>query len=234
MFNLAYFFKRKILPGFYIKKHDLVIDIGSGDKPFWRADVFFDKLSLGNNQRISNSKTIHNLGLFVDGDAVSMPFKDRIFHFSFCSHLLEHVERPELVLKEIMRISKSGYIEVPNGMVESIRPFHSHLWFIYINDGQLVFIRKSKVMHNIFIKNGNNYHYLINRVKNPFIRLYWKDKINYKIINNLSNDEMFIADVVNKNDKIITNKNWYFVFIKIFRSLFYMKKEIRDNLISKY
>lgn len=62
------FFNRKILPGFKNRKNDLAIDIGWGDKPSWRGDVFFDNLQLDNKQRISGSDTIHDLGLFVDGD----------------------------------------------------------------------------------------------------------------------------------------------------------------------
>ena len=60
MYEVIYFLKRKFFPGLKIGKNDLVIDIGSGDKPFWRADVFFDDLSLNNNQRISGKETVHN------------------------------------------------------------------------------------------------------------------------------------------------------------------------------
>ena len=63
--NIIYFYKRKIQPGFRIKKDAIVIDIGSGDKPFWRADVFVDDLSLGNVQRASETKTILIMLYFI-------------------------------------------------------------------------------------------------------------------------------------------------------------------------
>ena len=233
MFSFLFFLKRKVVPGFHIKKRDLVVDIGSGDKPFWRADVFLDTLSLGNNQRISNSETIHDLGLFFDGDVANMPFADNVFDFSFCSHLLEHVEDPAVAIKEIMRVSKSGYIEIPNALIEFIRPFHSHLWFIYNIDGQLIFVRKSKIMHNICVKNGKRYHYLNKKINNPFIRFYWKDKIDYKIINDLSEDEFFVVDSANEGNKTAVHNNLYIIFVKILRYLFYKKKEIIKNYLVK-
>lgn len=39
--SIIYFIKRKVVPGCRIGKNDIMIDIGSGDKPFWRANVFF-------------------------------------------------------------------------------------------------------------------------------------------------------------------------------------------------
>ncbi len=232
--QLFFFFKRKILPGFYIDKKSLVIDIGSGDKPFWRADVFCDNLSLGDNQRYSRSKIVRNLGLFFNGDISNMSFKDHTFDFSFCSHMLEHVEDPEAALREIMRISKSGYIEVPNAIVESIKPFHSHLWSIYCVKDQLVFVRKSSAMHNIILENGKRYRYLDHLIINPFIRLYWKDKINYRIINELGDESVFQGDGSPEHSEMRKNNiNWYLILIKIIRFFFYVKKEIKSEDLTR-
>jgi hypothetical protein len=95
--SLRFFYNRKIEPGFKINQNALVVDIGSGDKPFWRADVFIDDLSLGNVQRASNLDTIHDLGMFVNANASKMPFREGAFDFSFASHLLEHVDNPAVV-----------------------------------------------------------------------------------------------------------------------------------------
>lgn len=180
--KISYFINRKIIPGYKIRQNALVIDIGSGDKPFWRANVFLDNLRLANLHRHSDTKTIVSFGNFVDADITKTNFKDKIFDFSFCSHLLEHVERPDLVIKEIIRISKKGYIEVPNGVIEFIHPFHSHLWFILQSGKKLIFVRKGKSLHNSLLDNSKKYVSLIGKTKEPFIRLYWKDKIEYEII----------------------------------------------------
>ena len=222
--EIKFFYQRKIEPGFKVRKNALVVDIGSGDKPFWRADIFVDKLSLGNVQRASKSNTIHDVGMFVDSDAQKMPFKTGAFDFSFASHLLEHVEDPVAVIKEITRISKSGYIEVPNGIIETIQPFNSHLWFVFKDKKKLIFVRKSNTLHNILNKNGVGYEYLLARVKEPFIRFYWKKNIEYEIINPLKPSEKFNSKLDSR--KISLSFNYYLFLVKIIRRLFYREKPL--------
>ncbi len=228
--SIIFFLQRKILPGFYVKKGDLVIDIGSGDKPFWRADVFFDNLSLANNQRISHLPTVHDVGLFFDGNVEAMPFKDKAFDFSFCSHLLEHVQNPAAALQEIMRISKRGYIEVPSAAIESLSPFESHLWYIYHVNHRLVFVRKSKLMHDMQTLQVKTYGYLVKKVKRPFIRLYWNDSIDYNIINDVPTGQAFVP--FEKNG-VVGGKNWYLACIKIFRKIYYKQKSISKSQLLK-
>jgi ubiquinone/menaquinone biosynthesis C-methylase UbiE len=227
-FLLTDFIDRKITPGFKIKKNELVIDIGSGDKPFWRGDVFLDNLNLGNKQRITGKSTVHNLGTFVNGDITKTKFKSKTFDFSFCSHLLEHVEHPDLVINEITRISKRGYIEVPNGLIESIKPFHSHLWFIYYVNNKLVFVRKTQKAHDILSQNGKHYQYLVKDIKNPFIRIYWKKNIPFEIVNEENKAKKF--EVINtKATKQHENRFDYYMFLVILlRKFFYAKKVIRN------
>lgn len=224
-FFIKDFFEGKILPGFKIKKGERVIDLGSGDKPFWRADVFLDKLSLGNGQRFSSSGAVKGLGLFMDGDITETPFKDKAFDFSFCSHVLEHVEKPELAIKEIVRISKRGFIELPDGMAEMMVPYQSHLWFIFLNNNQLVFLRKSKRMHNALRENNYKYRYLVKYFKRHFIRLYWERTIKYKIIDGLSESEKFRATNGEEFIQPQSVQNIYLLIIKLLRKLFYEDRE---------
>ncbi len=228
--EIYYFYLRKIQPGFKIDNDALVVDIGSGDKPFWRADVFVDKLSLGNVQRASKFNTIHDMGMFVDSDVARMPFRDKTFDFSFASHLLEHVKDPDKVIKEITRISKGGYIEVPNGLLETIRPFDSHLWFVYQEGKKIVFVRKGKRLHEVLTKNGFKYDSLLNTIPQPFIRLYWSKTIAYEIIDNYKENEKFkskIGNNKNKGKKII---NPYLFLVKVIRALFYRQKTLDIKL----
>lgn len=229
--NIYYFYLRKIKPGFMPSKNSLVIDIGSGDKPFWRADVYVDKLSLGNVQRASESATIHDIGTFLDADVTNLPFKDKVFDFSFCCHLLEHVDDPKGAMEEIMRVSKGGYIEIPNGIIESVQPFISHLWFVYINGKKLIFVRKSTKLHKILLRNNNKFFKYINNSKDPFIRLYWKNKIDYEIIDNLRNEEKYTSPL-----KIVSRKskrNNYLLIVKILRKLFYANKKFEIRRLLK-
>lgn len=222
--TLIFFYERKISPGFRINKNSLVVDIGSGEKPFWRADVYVDKLSLGNVQRATKFDTIHDLGMFVDSDVAKMPFKDGAFDFSFASHILEHVENPASVINEITRISKSGYIEIPNGIIETIEPFASHLWFVFREKKKLIFVRKSKKMHEILCANGKNYRSLLGKVNEPFNRLYWKKKIEFEIIDTYKPSEKFYSKQGNLHG--VSKLNYYIILAKVIRFFFYRKKPL--------
>lgn len=226
--GLRFFYLRKISPGFKIGKDALVIDIGSGDKPFWRADVYVDRLSLGNVQRTSEFKTIHDMGFFVDSDVESLPFKSKSFDFSFSSHLLEHVENPGRVIKEITRVSKSGYLEVPNGILETIKPFDSHLWFVFKNKKKLIFVRKGKRLHEVLLNNGVKYDSLLNKIHEPFIRIYWNKTIEFEIINDYKSEEEFRSKIGDNKREKINLLNPYLLLIKLIRLLFYKSKNLKD------
>ena len=122
----------------------LVLDVGSGDKPHWRADVLLDHY-LGDEhggQRSGASAARVDRPLF-DADAADMPFADKVFDFAICSHVLEHVEQPDRVISELTRVAKAGYIEVPSAASAKIVDFPSHLWWVTLEDGVLVFTAKT-------------------------------------------------------------------------------------------
>ncbi|MCL5432970.1 MAG: class I SAM-dependent methyltransferase [Patescibacteria group bacterium] len=235
--KLSYFYTRKVLPGFKISKNALVVDIGSGDKPFWRADVYVDDLSLSNVQRASGTETIHDIGTFVDGTVFNLPFKDKAFDFSFTSHLLEHVENPAAAIKEIVRVSKMGYLEVPNGLIETMLPFKSHLWFVYRNKNKLIFVRKSKKMHTALSSHSATYKSAVDSIiqanPEPFMRLYWKNKIDYEIIDDYKPAEKFKAESEDNHNSVAGGMNFHILIVKMLRVFFYKNKKIPDNIYKK-
>jgi SAM-dependent methyltransferase len=118
----------------------LVLDIGSGDKPHWRADVLLDWLPGKDSaaQRSGREAARVPRPLF-HGDAAAMPFADQVFDYVICSHLLEHVHDPAAVIEEMMRVGKAGYIEVPEASSAKIVDFPTHLWWVRLIDGVLDF-----------------------------------------------------------------------------------------------
>jgi len=58
-------------------------------------------------------KKIKNVVELKVFDGYSIPYSDKFFDLVVCSHVIEHVEHPRLLLKEIMRISKYQVFEVP-------------------------------------------------------------------------------------------------------------------------
>ena len=122
-----------------------MLDVGSGDKPHWRADVLLDRY----RRRRARRSTLRCVAAarvdrpLFDADAADMPFADKVFDYVICSHVLEHVERPDAVIAELARVAKAGYIEVPEAASAKIVDFPSHLWWVTLDDGVLVFTAKS-------------------------------------------------------------------------------------------
>jgi SAM-dependent methyltransferase len=113
----------------------LVLDVGSGDKPSWRADVLLDGYpdEEYGGQRSGTSAVRVTRPLFV-ADAADMPFADQVFDYVICSHVLEHVPDPAAVIRELERVARAGYIEVPLAASSKILDFPSHLWWCRLDE----------------------------------------------------------------------------------------------------
>jgi SAM-dependent methyltransferase len=114
---------------------DLVLDVGSGDKPSWRADILLDRYAGAEYaaQRSGRSSARVSRPLF-DADAADMPFADGAFDYAICSNLLEHVTDPVGVAAELTRVARAGYIEVPEAASAKIVDFPSHLWWCRLDE----------------------------------------------------------------------------------------------------
>jgi ubiquinone/menaquinone biosynthesis C-methylase UbiE len=75
------------------------------------------------------------------------PFPNKAFDFVTCSHMREDIRDPTWVCKEMMRVAKRGYLEVPSIDAELSRGVESrhragyqhHHWIIEMDDDRLVF-----------------------------------------------------------------------------------------------
>jgi SAM-dependent methyltransferase len=122
----------------------LVLDVGSGDKPHWRADILLDRyIDASFEVQRSGGRAARIDRPLFDADASDMPFADQVFDFVVCSHMLEHVPDPTAVIAELVRVAKAGYIEVPEARSAKIVDFPSHLWWCRMDDGTLVFTAKA-------------------------------------------------------------------------------------------
>jgi len=98
-------------------KGDL-IDIGCGSKPYKTKLAPYVAKHVGVDHEI----TLHdqsNIDLF--GTAYQIPVKDSIFDSAICTAVLEHLEEPELALRECYRVLKL------DGMAIYTVPFIWHL-----------------------------------------------------------------------------------------------------------
>lgn len=244
-YYLIAFLKRKVLIK-NIGPDDLVLDVGSGDKPFWRADVNVDKYFDDNQQRHSGSIIFDKRKLFFKTDVEDLPFKNKAFDFVFCSHLLEHVENPDKAIREITRVGKRGYLEIPRAFREFLMPFLSHLWFCDLEGKTLVFKRREKEK-NFYLRSTEKfgrhfysfplYRYLLAKeTAFNFICLYWEKKINFAIQE--AEKEAYVYQArkkkARKKDLVVRVT---FIIYKLFYLLmtrfFYRKKKIEASQLLK-
>ena len=81
----------------------LVLDVGCGYEA--GGDVNCDLIVKENRHRDLASIPIKLIENFVLCDAHFLPFKDNCFGKVICSHVFEHVNNPELVMHELVRVS---------------------------------------------------------------------------------------------------------------------------------
>lgn len=93
----------------------------------------------------------------VDLGAIDrLPFDDKSFDFVICRHTLEDIKDPLFVSREIMRVGKAGFIEVPHRIYESTkgveRPWwcghYHHRWLVEIIGQKVIFQVKPHNLHS--------------------------------------------------------------------------------------
>lgn len=128
-----------------IEKGDRVADIGCGNMPFPYAGVLVDR-SLEDCTERSYSRIPADSRIFVEADIEKgLPFGYKSLDFSYCSHLLEHLYNPKKACDELKRVSKKGFIEVPNVQYEIFWGSGTtpgvHKWIAGVKDGAVFFRR---------------------------------------------------------------------------------------------
>lgn len=141
---------------------DLVLDVGGGAKPFQRADWVIDLMPYAERGRYGPppdpAAERFSAATWVQRDICDRedwPFANRQFDFSVCSHTLEDVRDPVWVCRELMRVSRAGYIEVPSRLEEQTYGIQGpwagwshHRWLVDIEAEGLTFVFKHHVLHN--------------------------------------------------------------------------------------
>lgn len=140
-----------------------VLDVGGWHSPFNRADVVIDIMPYETRNKAGAILTKEwpeerfTKATFHQRDICETPwpFKDKEFDFVLCSHTLEDIRDPIAVCKELNRVAKAGYIEVPSRLVESTkgveRPFYCgyyhHRWLCEVDGTHISFLFKPAMLH---------------------------------------------------------------------------------------
>ena len=157
------------------KSNWLILDIGCGYNANKFASVVCDVQDLSNYY--PNKK-------FIKLIEKKLPFKDNEFDFVIASHVMEHVEDVEFFIKELERVSKKGYIELPT-MLEDNLVFENkedHLWHMDFDDveNNLLITKKIQYFEPVLTVSSVKILHEVFR-KSLVLELFWENGIDYKI-----------------------------------------------------
>jgi len=198
------------------KPKDLVLEIGPGAYPHWRADCLADIFEPGEDVDLGQfgGLQMKTLGkpLFKITNG-KLPFKDQSFDYIICSHVFEHVPVQDLplMISEIERVGKKYYIEFPTAIYDYIYDFSVHTNFMDIVNGEIICLSKSVTEINK-MKSFTSFLYNLRTSQNAgFERNYpqlfacgseFTGKIPYKIIDS---PELFFNAIAKKYTEKIPN-----------------------------
>ena len=164
----------------FLKKnnHLKILDLGCTHINYWEeANHFADIVDY------SKEFSKKNLNFTLLSPNQKLPFKDKEFDYVILSHVLEHVSNINEFTKEVERIAKAGYIELPTKLADNLvigcdEEDIGHKWWMEFDDvnGQLKYIKKIDVLQK-FLSVGS-----LNKFQNFFedsliLQLYWENTI---------------------------------------------------------
>jgi SAM-dependent methyltransferase len=141
----------------------LMLDVGGWAAPFNRADWVIDLMPYGTRGGMgsygagSERFTESTWAVADICDREPWPFDDDQFDFALCVTTLEDVRDPVWVCREMSRVARAGYVEVPTIEAELIYNVQGdgpwlghehHRWFADVSSGKVVFTHKPHSIHH--------------------------------------------------------------------------------------
>lgn len=99
----------KIVEFCKINNYKNIVEIGPGESPFPLAIEF-----IGHNEKINNY-------INIDINEIKLPFLDKDIDFIYSRHTMEDLDSPQFAINEMIRCCKSGYIETPSPLIETMK-----------------------------------------------------------------------------------------------------------------
>ncbi len=168
-----------------IRPDDFVLEIGSGHNPKTRSDILCDKFIENDLQRGGGIVADRPL---VEADGQYLPFEDASFDYVICSHILEHVENPELLIRELTRVASAGYIETPSEIAERLYGWPYHNWMVNLVDNRLIIQKKAvesqfgQLFHALAAHDKHFMRFHVTHHKLFLVQYEWVGKIDYEIL----------------------------------------------------
>ena len=150
-----------------------ILDIGCGYNASKFAKVICDVQDLSN---------YYDDKKFIRLTEKKLPFKDKEFDFVVASHVMEHVEDVDFFIKELERVSRKGYIELPT-MFEDNLVFENkkdHLWHMDFDDVENKLLISKKIQYFEPILTVSTIKKLNKVFRTSLVlELIWEDTINF-------------------------------------------------------
>lgn len=161
------------------KRYNKVLDYGCGKVAIKYATHACDIQDLSEHYRLKG------ISFFISGD-LSI-FSDWQFEFVFASHIAEHIEDPTCFCRELMRIGKSGFIEVPTPLFDNLIYGNraAHKWWVEFCDdtGKLIFSPQMNIVNECISPKDNTMLYKYFR-KSIVTELYWEEGFEFEVRGN--------------------------------------------------
>ena len=152
-----------------------ILDIGCGYNASKFAKVICDVQDLSNHYQDKK---------FIRLTEKKLPFKDKEFDFVVASHVMEHVEDVDFFIKELERVSKKGYVELPTKLEDNLvfENKKDHLWHMDFDDDDFRLLITKKIQYFEPILTVSTIKKLDEIFRSSLIlELYWENKIDYII-----------------------------------------------------
>ena len=158
-----------------------VLDIGCG----YTANKFATTIC-----DVQDLSKFYNNRNFIKLESKHLPFKDNQFDFVIASHVMEHVEDLKFFIKELERVSKKGYVELPTKLEDNLvfENKKDHLWHMDFDDVNLKLLISKKIQFVEPILTVSTIQKLRDNFKSSLIlELYWENNIEHDFIENKNN-----------------------------------------------
>ena len=152
-----------------------ILDIGCGYTANKYSKVVSD---------VQDLSTFYKDKKFVRILEKKLPFKDNEFDFVITSHVIEHVEDFQFFIKEIERISRQGYIELPTRLEDNlvIENLKDHIWwFKYDDDLKILIASKKNQILEPFINVSTAKKLALIFRESLVLEILWENKIDYRV-----------------------------------------------------
>ena len=158
------------------KKDWKILDIGCGYSANNYATTICDIQDLSNFYKNKNFVILKNKDL---------PFNDNQFDFVISSHVMEHVKDLKYFIKEIERVSKRGYIELPTKLEDNLvfENKKEHLWQMDFDDVNHKLLISKKIQFLEPVLTVSTIQKMRKYFKSSLVlELLWENKIEHEFI----------------------------------------------------